>query len=488
VTVIPHWLTKQATLAPSQVAIETKNCKRMTFLQLKQACETYAKKLAQLGIKQGTHVGLFSDNERQMIVAVHALSYLGAVIVMLNTRLTANELAYQLKDANVNVVLVSDHLQASFNEMDLPTKSYAYTYVEQLPKKDVTLKTDIHLDDRFTIMYTSGTTGKPKGVVHTYGNHWFSAIGSALNLGLKTTDKWLCTLPIFHVSGFSICMRSVIYGMPLYLLEKFSAEAVHEAIIKHRVTIASVVTVMLERLLQTIGSNNYPATFRCMLLGGGSCPIHTLEQAKQKNIPVFQSYGMTETSSQIVTLSPNDAIKKFGSAGKPLAPAQLKIVAPNHEGIGEIYVAGPMVTKEYYQHDGANEASFHEGWLATGDLGYVDESGFLYVVDRRDDLIISGGENIYPTEIEHCLINMPGIEDVGVIGRLDETWGEVPIAFIVKSDSKLTEEDIKNYAKQHLAGYKIPKKYYFLKKLPRNVSNKLMRHQLSKHLQTLEGE
>src|SRR5690625_4916796 len=456
-TVIPHWLTKQASLAPEQLAIETDDGKQVTFAELKQLSQSYAKRLAGIGVKQGSHVGLFSGNEKQMIVLIHALSYLDAVIVMLNTRLTARELNYQLSDAEVDLVLVSDALNKDFQQKDLKVKSYAFSDIEKLAEKDVTLKSEIYLDDPYTIMYTSGTTGKPKGVVHTYGNHWFSAVGSALNLGLKTTDKWLCTLPIFHVSGFSICMRSVIYGMPLYLLEKFSAEAVHEASIKHRVTIASVVTVMLERLLQTIGSNNYPATFRCMLLGGGSCPIHTLEQAKQKNIPVFQSYGMTETSSQIVTLSPNDAIKKFGSAGKPLAPAQLKIVAPNHEGIGEIYVAGPMVTKEYYQHDGANEASFHEGWLATGDLGYVDESGFLYVVDRRDDLIISGGENIYPTEIEHCLINMPGIEDVGVIGRLDETWGEVPIAFIVKSDSKLTDEDIKNYAKQHLASYKTPK-------------------------------
>ena len=477
-TVIPHWLTKQANIAPEKVAIELANGDITTFSTLEKLSKNYAKKLARLGIKKGMHVGLFSDNERQMIVTIHALSYLGAVIVMLNRRLTATELLYQLQDAHVEFVLVSDELYTHFTEMDLNIATYTFSAVEQLLPKDVSLKEDIYLDDPFTIMYTSGTTGKPKGVVHTYGNHWFSAIGSALNLGINKTDKWLCMLPIFHVSGFSICMRSVIYGMPLYLLDNFSEQLVHEAIIEKGVTIVSVVTVMLERLLTTIDQRQYPSTFRCMLLGGGACPLHTLEHAKQKNIPVFQSYGMTETSSQIVTLSPSDALQKLGSSGKPLVPAQLKISCANEEGIGEIFVKGPMVTKEYYKNEQANNESFQKGWLATGDLGYVDDEGFLYVVDRRHDLIISGGENIYPTEIEHTLAKLPGIKDVGVVGKTDSTWGEVPVAFIVKNDPALTEKTITEYAKQHLAAYKLPKKYIFVAELPRNVSNKLMRHRL----------
>lgn len=478
VTVIPHWLTKQAQLAPKRTAIERANGETINFATLETLSKTYAKKLATLGIKKGTHVGLFSGNERQMIITIHALSYLGAVIVMLNRRLTASELSYQLQDAHVELVLVSDQLYTHLTDMNLSVATYTFSDVEQLLQKDITLKQEIPLDEPFTIMYTSGTTGKPKGVVHTYGNHWFSAIGSALNLGLQSTDKWLCALPIFHVSGFSICMRSVIYGMPLYLLENFSEEAVHEAIIKKGVTIVSVVTVMLERLLATMNNRQYPNTFRCMLLGGGACPVHTLENAKQKNIHVFQSYGMTETSSQIVTLSPEDAMQKLGASGKPLIPAQLKITNPDDEGIGEIYVKGPMVTKGYYNNEQANRESFHSDWLATGDLGYVDNEGFLYVVERRTDLIISGGENIYPTEIEHTLAKLPGVKDVGVVGVNDVTWGAVPIAFIVKDDESLTEDKIIKYAKQHLADYKLPQKYMFVEQLPRNASNKLMRHQL----------
>lgn len=477
-TVIPHWLTKQASLAPNNPAIERASGEIITFSKLEILSKDVAQRLAHLGIRKGMHVGLFSGNEQQMIVTIHALSYLGAVIVMLNHRLTAHELTYQLKDAQVKTVLVSDSLARDFAKMNLPVNMYTFSHVTQTPLKDVPLQEELNLDKPFTIMYTSGTTGHPKGVVHTYGNHWFSAISSALNLGLQKNDKWLCMLPIFHVSGFSICMRSVIYGMPLYLLESFSETEVHEAIIEKKVTIASVVTVMLERLLKTIDQRHYPDSFRCMLLGGGACPVHLLEQAKGKNIPVFQSYGMTETSSQIVTLSPKDALNKFGSSGKPLSAAQLKIVNRNEEGIGEIYVKGPMVTKGYFNNKRANEVVFHDGWLATGDLGYVDDEGFLYVVDRRNDLIISGGENIYPTEIEHTLRKLSGIKDVGVVGKKDATWGEVPVAFIVKDHPSLTEKDIATYAQKHLASYKLPKSYIFVEQLPRNVSNKLMRHRL----------
>src|SRR5690625_2044904 len=228
-TVIPHWLTKQASLAPEQLAIETDDGKQVTFAELKQLSQSYAKRLAGIGVKQGSHVGLFSGNEKQMIVLIHALSYLDAVIVMLNTRLTARELTYQLTDAEVDLVLVSDALNKDFQQKDLKVKYYAFSDIEKLAEKDVTLKSEIYLDDPYTIMYTSGTTGKPKGVVHTYGNHWFSAIGSALNLGIHDTDKWLTTLPIFHVGGLSVFLKSVIYGMDVYFIKKFSERImIHE--------------------------------------------------------------------------------------------------------------------------------------------------------------------------------------------------------------------------------------------------------------------
>src|SRR5690625_3038321 len=187
------------------------------------------------------------------------------------------------------------------------------------------------------MIYTSGTTGFPKGVVHTYGNHWWSAIGSALNLGLHQHDKWLATLPIFHISGLSILIRSIIYGMTVLLLEKFDASIINKSVKYHGITIASVVTVMLQQILNDLGDHHYPKSFRCMLLGGGPAPVSLLEKASKHQIPVFQSYGLTETASQIVTLSPEDALQKLGSAGKPLFPGQLKIHQPGIDSVGEIY-------------------------------------------------------------------------------------------------------------------------------------------------------
>lgn len=471
---IPHWLTKQAELAPNKTAIELDDGTIITFLELMGKSQRFAKQLAQLDISRGSQVGILSTNNVEMVVAVHALSYLGAAAVMLNTRLTKQELNYQINDSIVTLVLTE--------ELSIKLDSHVKTFsdIGELEEKSVKLQTEINLADIFTIIYTSGTTGFPKGVVHTYGNHWWSAIGSMLKLGLNNNDKWLAALPIFHVGGLSIFLKSVIYGMPVYLIGKYDKHIVHDAIMSKGVTIASVVTVMLKELVDDLGDNLYPGSFRCMLLGGGPAPKPLLEKAKSRNVPVFQSYGMTETSSQIVTLSPGEALDKIGSSGKPLFPAQLKIAAKENE-IGEIFVKGPMVTDGYYSNESATREAITDGWLATGDLGYLDEDSFLYVVDRRKDLIISGGENIYPTEIESVLSGMKAIQEAGVVGKSHEKWGQIPIAFVVTDDESLSAENIMEFARKNLAKYKLPKEIHFIEQLPRNASNKLVRSKLLQH-------
>lgn len=476
---IPHWLTKQADLKPNQIAIENEKGDAITFSELKVKSQQFARKLTNLGVMKGSHIGIRSTNNVSMVIAIHALSYIGAISVMLNTRLTKEELNYQIEDAEVSLILACETLGQSTKEMHFSIPVKTYTEINQLHGKAIALQEELHLDDMFTVIYTSGTTGFPKGVIHTYGNHWWSAIGSALNLGLNENDKWLVPLPIFHVSGLSTMIKSVIYGMPVYLLGKFNEHTVQQAIINKGVTIASVVTVMLQRLIDLIGDSKYPESFRCMLLGGGPAPEPLLEKAKERHIPVFQSYGMTETASQIVTLTPRDALEKIGSAGKPLFPAQLKIVNNAPEPVGEIHVKGPMVTKGYYKNDAASRKAIKDDWLATGDLGYLDENGFLYVVDRRKDLIISGGENIYPSEIESVLSGMREIKEVAIIGKSDEAWGQVPVAFIVKKEA-ITPDEILTFAKSKLASYKLPKQFYFVDYLPRNASNKLVRNDLVK--------
>lgn len=480
---IPHWLSKQASLHPEKIAIECSDGSNLTFLQLKEKSERFARQLANFNIKKGTRVAILSTNHLDMITVIHALSYLEAVVVLLNTRLTTVELTDQLTRSRAEVLVTAESLgaekQLSFAEQ------FTFKEVQELPERAVLLADEIKLHAPFTMMYTSGTTGAPKGVVHTYGNHWWSAVGSAFNLGLHEDDKWLLTLPLFHVGGLSILIRSAMYGMTVYFMEKYDIATVKQAFLEKEVTIASLVTLMLHQLLDELGGQSLPDHVRCILLGGGSVPEPLLRRVEANDIPLFQSYGMTETSSQIVTLSARYAREKLGSAGKPLLPAQIRIDKPNDEGIGEIVVKGPMV---FHGYDGLleeNKQSFTDGWFHTGDLGYIDKDGFMYVVDRRSDLIISGGENVYPSEIEQVLLDYPHVNDVAVVGKKDIKWGEVPIAFIVV-EREIDEAHLMSFIANRLAAYKVPQQIIYQQELPRNASNKIMRHRLAKQLNNNE--
>ncbi|MFG6119521.1 o-succinylbenzoate--CoA ligase [Thalassobacillus sp. B23F22_16] len=493
VTTIPHWLLKQAELNPGETAIEMDDGTSLSYQDLHKESLRYAAYFEKEGIKKGDHVAVLSINWIEMPVVIHSLSYIGAVIVLLNTRLTAKELAFQLQDAEVTLMVTEPDLDSVAGDAAhiaglSQEKVVEYQEIQPEEVRPTYMQTEINLDDFFTIMYTSGTTGNPKGVQLTYGNHWASAVSSALNLGISPSEKWLVCLPMFHVSGFSALIKNVVYGMPILLMRGFEEKAVIKAIRQTGVTMLSAVSVMLQRMMSELGEQQLPAHFRGVLLGGGPAPKPLLEKAKEKKIPVFQTYGMTETASQIVTLNPKDALRKIGSAGKPLSTASLKIDAAEGE-VGEIIVKGPMVTTGYFKREEATaEVMSDDGWLATGDLGYLDEEGFLFVVDRRKDLIISGGENIYPAEVESVLAGMEGVREAGVTGIKDKKWGQVPVAFIV-ADTKgaIREEDVFLFCNSELASYKIPKEIHFVDQLPRNASNKLMRRELLR-LRKVDGD
>ncbi|MDQ0352940.1 O-succinylbenzoic acid--CoA ligase [Alkalibacillus filiformis] len=481
-----NWLTKRAELSPNKQAVVLKDGTAYTFSDLKNHAKSVASYLAHLGIKQGDHVALLSKNSYDFLVTIHALNYLEVTSFLINTRLTAQEINYQLEDGEVRYLIYDEDL----SDLAEPIAQQAVKTVsmQQCPKSNQTnniMTDDLNLKSTSHILYTSGTTGNPKGVQLTYQNHWWSATASALNLGLHDHDRWLLSLPMFHVGGLSIVYRSVIYGIPIHLHDTFDVEAVHEDLMKNGVTIVSVVSVMLEQLLDRLGEEHYPEQFRCMLLGGGPAPKGLLQQAKDKHVPVFQTYGMTETASQFCTLDDENALSKIGSAGKPLFPNQLKIIQNEQEQpaneVGEIVVKGPTVTQGYYNRDEATRETIVNGWLKTGDLGYFDEDGFLYVVDRRKDLIISGGENVYPAEIEGVLKMHPKVKDAGVVGQEDDRWGQVPAAFIVFEEA-VDFAKLEQFCLEHLAKYKCPKKWTSIDELPRNASKKLLRHQLQKQL------
>lgn len=467
---MPNWLKQRAFLTPDRTALVFES-KTWTFMELYNEALRKAAALSLSGIQKGNFCGVLAANCPETIFTVQALQQIGAVAVMLNSRLTAEEMEWQLKDAGASYLLYDPlHEKKAAAISGILSISIS----DHLSDKPFIPRERFSMNEICSIMYTSGTTGYPKGVIQTYGNHYASATASAVNLGLHVDDSWLCAVPLFHISGYSILMKSVLYGMEIRLLRKFNATVINESLRNGEATIMSVVSAMLSKMINSL-SGTYSPRFRCMLLGGGPVPLSVLEQCKQKNIPVFQTYGMTETASQIVTLAPEYAMEKLGSAGKPLFPCEVKI---DGEDEGEILVSGPNVTTGYLNREEANKSSFQEGWFRTGDIGRLDADGFLYVLDRRSDLIISGGENIYPAEIESVLSSHQAILEAGVTGVADEKWGSVPAAFYV-ADYPITSEELASFCAEKMASYKVPVYFIETAELPRNASNKLMRRELA---------
>ncbi len=499
-TLLPDWLTRCAQNRPEHLAVQYEKT-QWSFAQLDREVSRLARQFASIHVHEGSRVALLAANSLHFVTCVHALTRLGAILVPLNTRLTLDELRWQVHDVHATHLIHdveyaaiaskivedgSQVAQATFTSIEGKSN---IAVVSTLPEADVPLRPLIDLEATQAIMYTSGTTGTPKGAIITYGMQWWNAIGSALNLGHQPDDCWLVCMPFFHIGGLSILMRSVIYQISVAVQQRFDPIAVNTAIQKQGVTIISVVAVMLQRMLVALDAQNsvYPATLRCVLLGGGPAPQFLLEACAAKHIPVVQTYGMTEACSQAVTLAPADALRKLGSAGRPLPSVQLRILHNEREAqageAGEIYLKGPTITPGYADRLDATAQALQDDWLATGDIGYLDEEGYLYVLDRHSDLIISGGENVYPAEIEAVLLSHPDVAEAGVCGQADAQWGQVPIAFVrLKDGSTVSTKELMEYTSQRLARYKQPRSVHVVEQLPRNSSGKLLRRELMKLL------
>jgi len=498
---LPDWLVRCAESTPEHLAIHCGQV-RWSFAELARQADHLAGHLAAAGVGVQRRVALLATNGLAYVACVPALRRLGAVLVPLNTRLTAAELRWQVEDVRADLLVSDTSLAELACELDLAlprallqTRSVADDTVDIMlltsqgypyPAETGNLQALIDLAATQAIVYTSGTTGRPKGVVITYGMQWWNAVGSALRLGHQPADHWLACLPLFHIGGLSILMRSVIYGISVRLLEKFDEHVVNQAIRYEGVTIISLVAVMLERMLaaaECIEGQAYPATLRCVLLGGGPAPRPLLERCASLRIPLAQTYGLTESCSQAVTLAPSDAVRKAGSAGRPLLPVQLQILQDDHPvgagEIGTIYLKGPTITPGYAERPAATAEALHDGWFCTGDLGYLDADGYLYVLDRRADLMISGGENVYPAEIERVLLAHPAVAEAGVCAQADPRWGQVPLAFVrLHPTCAVAPGELLAYARRFLAGYKVPHRIVSVSALPRTSSGKLLRREL----------
>jgi O-succinylbenzoic acid--CoA ligase len=438
---LDNWLAQRSQSCPDRVALLADGSE-VTYAELEAEATWVARRLAAYGVRRGTTVAMTMHARREQVVLVHALMKLGAVLLPLGTRLSAEERA-AIVAVEEPAVDLDDAGELTQTEADMP------------------LLGEHDMDELACRVLTSGSTGAPDPVGLTYGNFLWSSVASAFNVGVEPDDRWLCCLPLSHISGLSIVMRSVIYGTAAVVHDGFDVDRVAAALEEDRITVVSLVATMLTRLLEAGADLSGP---RAILIGGGPVPEDPLEEALGRGATVVQTYGLTEACSQVTTLAPADARRKLGSAGRPLLTTHLRIQE------GEILVQGPTVAP------GRTDA---DGWLHTGDLGHIDEEGFLYVDDRMDDMIVSGGENVVPAEVEKVLLRHPEVADAAVVGREDPEWQQAVTAIVVLEDgSAATPEDLRRHCAESLTGFKVPKLVELVAALPRTPSGKLMRRAL----------
>jgi O-succinylbenzoic acid--CoA ligase len=438
---LDNWLAQRAATCPDRPALVAGGYE-VVYSELEFEASRAARRLAARGVRRGSTVAIELPAGMDYVILLHALMKLGAVAYPLNTRLTPTERAAELERAGPGLVISAPD-DGGMTEADLP------------------LLGEHDLDALCCRILTSGSSGRPRPIGLTYGNHLWSAVGSAFNLGVEPTDRWLCCLPLFHVSGFAIVMRSVIYGTTAVVHDGFDVDRVADSLEGEGITLLSVVATQLVRLLE---ADIDLLPLRTVLVGGGPVPEDVLTEAIGRGATVVQTYGMTEAASQVTTLAPADARRKLGSAGRPLLTTHLRIAD------GEILVQGPTVAPGVVDED---------GWLRTGDLGRIDEEGFLYVEGRLGEMIVTGGENVIPAEIEEVLMRHSDVADAAAIGRPDEQWQEAVAAIIVLRDGAEPDaEALRHHCRESLADFKVPKRFEFVSELPRTESGKLRRREL----------
>ncbi len=487
------WIAKWATYSPAKVAVkEEGSAFELTYAQLNALGNRLTHYLTQtLQLSKGDRIGVISDNCVELILLFVAAQKTGLTLVPFNFRFTSEELDYLLKNAEPKLVIHSQKYESLIkNAASYESIAHHWTIEELHAFCDpaVQKEEDQHFeiipvdeDDPVFILFTSGTTGFPKGALYTHKMLFWNSINTAMSLIINTESRTINCMPPFHTGGWNVLTTPLLHhGGFVYLMKKFDAAKMLKLIQEERVTIFMGVPTMLkmmadEPLFEQINFDD----LLYIIVGGEPMPIPLIEKWHEKGVPIRQGYGMTEVGPNLTSLHQDDAVRRKGSIGRANFYVQTKIVDSKDQPVppntaGELLLKGPMVTPGYWKNEEATRKSIKDGWFYTGDMVKCDEEDYLFVVDRIKNMFISGGENVYPAEVERVIVAHEHVSEVAIVGIPDPKWGEVGRAFIVKTkDTDLTEEDLKAYCLKKLAKFKIPKSFIFIDELPKNDAGKI---------------
>ncbi len=455
------WLRYGAEHYPNRICIN-----EYTYNDIYRGVVHVARKLEPL---QASRIAILSDNSVMMAIYVLATMVVHKELLLLNVHLKPKEIENQLAQLDVTTVL---HSVERREQLPNSISTIVFESLERIlsdEEADDTFDWTFEDRDIAVIMNTSATTGQFKSVPLRWGQIRAHVQASKEVLGKTEQDNWLMVLPLFHVSGLSILLRSLYNGTAVTILPKYDKAQVLKLIESESINMMSLVPTILTQLEPSISHHK----LRVILLGGEFIPMALIDACEKKSLPIYKTYGMTETFSQSVTFSVLDYPHKRDSVGKPLPGMQVRIDKPDADGVGEIHLTGPMVMTGYIDKEPI------DGDLNTDDIGYVDEDGFVYILNRRKDLIISGGENIYPKELEDLVYTLPSVKECAVVPVPDPKWGQVPALFVAFHDGEsMTADEIVSFMTKSLAKYKVPKYVKILPALPRNGTGKIVRNEL----------
>ncbi|MCX2743022.1 long-chain fatty acid--CoA ligase [Mangrovivirga sp. M17] len=490
------WFQKWSGYQPEKTAVKVADGSiSYTYEEINNsACELSNYFIDELNIRKGDRILILSSFNPEYISLFSVAQKTGIILVPVNYRLSAAEIAYLVKNSDPSLIIYEEQFSDLLKDVNNSFQSGAIKWSElksRVEKSKNTLQVfkniPVESDHPCLILYTSGTTGFPKGAIYTHGMMLWNSLNTAIRLRLTSDDTTLMVMPPFHTGGWNVLTTPVLhFGGTIILMPKFDSGRTLQLLESEKISIFMAVPTMVKMMME---ENNFTSIdfskLRYMIVGGEALPVNTIEKWAECGVPIRQGYGLTEAGPNITSLEAEDAIRKRGSIGFPNFYVKTRLVKEDGtdalpDESGELWISGPVVTPGYWRNKEATRKAFSEEWFKTGDILKSDTDGYLYVVDRIKNMFISGGENVYPAEVERRILEHDLVSEAAVIGVPDKKWGEVGKAYIVvRENCNLSEEEINAFCKDGLAKFKVPKFFIFLHELPKNDTGKIDRKQLS---------